>query len=207
MKIFVIVTASMFSDCDVRKQEYTHAILRLREELQKFPVLDYEMIIVENNGYRPTFFDDFGCKVLYTNNNSLPTGNKGIKELQDVKDCIQILGIQPDDFVVKITGRYVVDYDSEFIRTLDRIRETEIECIIRYGSFMKPADYQMEDCITGLIGMKSKYIFKIKLPDGNNPIEWDWARATYLIDPKKIHQVTKLGLSMRPSLDKETYFL
>jgi hypothetical protein len=105
---------------------------------------------------RRTFLDLLGYDVVYTNNNNINTRNYGIKELCDVNYCINEYDINDDDFVVKMTGRYILNVDSEFMTVLKNIHDTTYECVFRYGSYSNPVNYKMDDCITGLICMKCK---------------------------------------------------
>jgi hypothetical protein len=203
--IYFIVTCSLYDECHIRKTQYTNAIRQLQIVTANIPNL--QIIVVENNGNRPTMLDKFGCDVLYTNNNQMPTRNKGNKELKDVRDCMNAYHIQDDDFVVKMTGRYILTDSSEFIEKLKHLDPCD-ECIIKYGSYLNPANEKMEDCITGLIGMRAKYIQHIQWstePEYNGCIEWDWARATYLIPDENIYKVGSLGIYICPG--NNTYFL
>lgn len=199
--IYVLVTCCLYNDCDIRKSQYSRAIQTLNHVTADIPNL--KIIVIENNGKRRTMLHDLGCDVFYTNNNQLPTRNKGNKELKDVRDCIEAYHIQDDDFVVKLTGRYVLAHSSEFIDKLKHL--DHYECIIKYGSYLKPGDEKMEDCITGLIGMSAKYIKHIKYCKNKGCIEWEWARATYLIPNEKIYKVGSLGIYICPQ--SNTYFL
>jgi len=158
---------------------------------------DSKVILIENNGKRKTFLDLYkGCDVFYTNNNMIQTKNKGLKELKDIKDCIEHYAIQEQDFVVKLSGRYRIMDPSPFIDALKYLEG--IDCILRYGSFNIPSDTKVKDCITGLIGMRCKYVKLIEEPRENDPVEWKWALVTYQIPDERILALTSLGLYMRP---------
>jgi hypothetical protein len=191
--IYFIVTTSINND-PVRKLQYIQAISKLKTLLVH--IKDYKIIIVENNGLRQTYLDTLGCNVHYTTNNLLPI-EKGNKELCDILSCIDAYNIQDNDFIVKMTGRYYLNNNSEFIKKVNELTDTNYDCIIRYGSFNSPVNYQMEDCITGLIGMRSSYIKQIELLR-EGCIEWNWAKVTNLIDNSKICLVNKLGINICP---------
>jgi hypothetical protein len=178
-----------------RTQEYAEGIEAVLNISKYVP--NSKVILIENNGSRKTFLDLYrGCKVFYTNNNNLKTKNKGIKELTDVKECIQHFGIQDDDFVVKVSGRYQIMDKSPFF---ERLRDLSVVyCILRYGSFNVPSDTRVKDCITGLIGMRAKNVKEIEEPHENDPVEWKWALATYSMDETKVVIMKNLGLYMRP---------
>jgi hypothetical protein len=163
-------------ECPVREREYYTAYAALECAIQKYNIQDTKIIFVENNGKRETYLDELGCDVFYTNNNSLPVKNKGYKEIRDVLDCIAAYNIQDTDFVVKLTGRYIVERDSPFMAALQ-------------------AEPQ-RDCISGLIGMKCAYVKRIELPIKYECAEWKWAGVTYLIDEERIINLSRLGLFM-----------
>ena len=145
-----------------------------------------------------------GYDVYYTRNNFINTRNKGIKELQDIFDCIDKYDIRDDDFIIKLTGRYILDTDSEFMEHVKDLHSSNKDCILKFGGFYDPKDYQMEDCITGVIGMRCRFVKQIALPTYEENVEWKWAAATYLIDDDKIQKVNKLGISICPGCN--TYF-
>lgn len=196
--IYFIATACIFNDNPIRDQQYIKGINLLKNAITINNINNYKIIIVENNGIRKTFLDELDCEVFYTNNNSLHTSNKGYKELQDVLDCIDKYNITNDDFIVKITARYFLHFDSEFIISLKDIDKKNYDCIIKYGWYGGPVDYKTNDCITALIGMRSYYIKQIEKPNENECVEWKWAKVTYLMDDDKIYKVNKLGIDIAP---------
>ena len=161
--------------------------------------IDCKVIIIENNGHKNTFLNNYTYDVFYTNNNYLNTNNKGFKELKDIIDCINYFKIDDEDFIVKITGRYLLHDNSEFIQ---KLKENNYDCIIKYGSYLNPVNYKMNDCITGLIGMKSKYIKDIEFPSENECVEWKWAEITQKINNEKICIVNNLGINICPGSNK-----
>jgi len=203
--IYFLVTTSIYNDCLVRKERYLNALRILKEIIETKCIQPSKIIIIENNGKRPTYFDDQGCEVYYTNNNSLPVKNIGHKELSDVLDCLKHYNIQDDDFVVKITGRYIIDEDSEFIKALMEIDTKGYDCIVRYGPFFKPVNFKVADCITGLIGMRCRFMKQIEKPTDEEWVEWKWGRATYLIDDSKIYVPKMLGVYICP--ENKHYFM
>jgi hypothetical protein len=201
--LYFIVTAYVNSN-PLRQEQYINAINKLKEVLCNNNFVDYEIIIVENNGQRETYLDTLGCKVHYTNNNWISINNNGVKEIKDVWSCIDAYNIQDNDFIVKMTGRYLLNDDSQFIAEVQKLNDTRYDCIIRYGSFNGPVNYQMEDCITGLIGMRSSYIKQIELLR-EGCIEWNWAKVTYKMEKDKICILDTLGINICPG--SNTYFL
>jgi hypothetical protein len=188
--LYFILTACVMDDSPMREQQYFAAFTALQCYLVTNSFTDYRIIIVEGNGQRETYLDELGCDVLYTTNNSLPTQNKGYKELSDVLAVISTYKIQNDDFVVKMTGRYVVGGDSPFMAAL----KGGFDCIIKYTAYLTPINHRTGDCMSGLIGMRAKYIRQIELPTENEAAEWKWAKVTYLIDEARILNLPVLGI-------------
>ena len=180
---------------EYRIQEYAQGIETVLNISKHIP--NSNVILIENNGPRKTFLDLYkGCKVFYTNNNTIQTKNKGIKELKDIKDCIEYFKLKDDDFLVKVSGRYQIMDKSPFIEKLRDL--SGIDCILRYGSFNKPSDTRVKDCITGLIGMRCKFVKEIEEPHENDPVEWKWAWVTYSMEEANVIAMKSLGLYMRP---------
>ena len=194
---FILTTCINDLNDPIRKEQYTRGINSVLSYIKNMK--NCRVIIVENNGKRPTYLDNFGVDVLYTKNNSL--GNeKGTTELLDVLDCIKTFNISDEDFVVKMTGRYYLNTSSQFMDEIVKL-DSSTECIIHYGSHLKSND--INDCITGLIGMRSKYIQKITR--GINPIEHSWAKTSHEIPPSKVRVLKTLGIYICPASNE--YYL
>jgi hypothetical protein len=203
--IFILITVCLIKqDYEIRKQQYINGISKAKEYLSKIP--DIKICIIENNGKRETFLDMFDIEVLYTNNNSLHTNNKGIKELQDVKDAIDYFKIQESDFIVKLTGRYILQENSEFLQQLTKFNPDKTDCIIRFGTLQQyNTCHKVAMCASFLIGMKCKYVKQIGVPAENESVERRWAIATFSIDLSRIVCMEKLGILVCPG--HNTYFL
>lgn len=196
--IYFIITCSLIEqDYEIRKEQYINGISALLK-LTKIPC---KFVIVENNGRRETFLDNFGLDVLYTNNNAIQTNNKGIKELKDVWDCIKYFNIQDEDLIVKVTGRYILQENSDFISALSE----DIDCIMKYGNCSYTVKHKVPECLTVLVAMKTKYVKKIKIPHETECVEWCWARASFEIPDNRIMFMEKLGILVCPGTN--IYFL
>jgi hypothetical protein len=208
--IYFLVTTCLYNDCLIRKNQYINGITKLKKVIKDLSIENYKIIIIENNGLRPTFLDSFiennKCMVYYTNNNiRIHSGNKGIKELKDLHDCIKEYNIQDDDFIVKLTGRYVLHDNSEFMRVVKNLPNEPYYCIIRYGNYTVPLPYKVKDSITGLIGMTCYYVKQIPYPPNEYvSVEWKWAETSYLIDDFYIYSVNTLGIDICPA--SNTYY-
>ena len=196
--IYFIITTSIFNDCDIRKNQYIKGINKLKKIIQDLIFENYKIIVVENNGKRDTILNMLDCEVHYTENNFKKTANKGLKELQDILDCIDKYKINDTDFIVKMTGRYTLDDDSEFMNIIKNIHNSKYDCVIKYGPYFNPVNYRMNDCITGLIGMSCLYVKQIEKPNENECVEWKWSKVTNLIDDNKIYLVNNLGINICP---------
>lgn len=196
--IYFIVTTSIYNNCSIRKNQYIKGINKLKNVIQDLNFENYKIIIVENSGNRDSFLNMLDCEVYYTENNFIQTRNKGIKELQDILDCIDKYNINDTDFIVKMTGRYILDDNSEFMNVIKNIHNTNYDCVIKYGSYLKPVNYKMNDCVTGLIGMSCLYVKQIEKPNENECVEWKWCKVANLIDDKNIYLVNILGINICP---------
>ena len=202
--IYVLITVCLIKqDYEIRKQQYINGISKAKEYFSKIP--DIKLCIIENNGKRKTFLDDFGIDILYTTNNSLPTRNKGIKELQDVKDAIEFFKINESDFIVKLTGRYILQENSEFLQELTKFNPDITDCIIKFGNCSYTVFHKVPECLTVLIGMKCKYVKQISVPAENESVEHRWAIATFHIVLNRIVCMKKMGILVCPG--HNNYFL
>jgi len=193
--IFIIITTSLISHLfEERKTQYIHAISKIMKNTNKIP--NSKCIIVENNGYRETFLNDIGIDVLYTTTNMLDL-DKGTKETYDILACIRQLEMRESDFIVKITGRYILEDTCPFLEELKNI--DHIDAIVRYDSFMNPASkVKTNDCITGLIGIRVKHFLKMEIPLQHEVIEWKWAQVCNTIPDERIRKMDRLGISICP---------
>jgi hypothetical protein len=197
--IYIIVTTCLLEqDKDKREIEYKIGIRQLKKVIHYHP--NVQVIIVENNGPRKTFLDDLGFEVFYTINNRLNTTNKGIKELYDICQCIEKYNIGDEDFIVKLTGRYVLTDNSPFMNIVLSQKIDQFDSILRYGSFMDASGVISDpnDCITGLIGMRCKYVKQIEPDYDDSPIELKWADMSYRLDQSRVLSLDQLGIYICP---------
>lgn len=202
--LYILVTTSIYNSCEIRKSQYINCITKIKEVFEQLQNdIPNKIIVIENNGPRKTYLDDLGCDVYYTNNNFINTQNKGIKEIVDIFYTIKKYNIQDDDFIVKITGRYLLMDNSPFIESLKKNINLS-DCIIKYSSYIKPDIYDKNDSVTGLIGMRTKYVKMIEYPRNNECIEWKWAKSSHNIEENRIISIDKLGINICPG--SNTYF-
>lgn len=200
--IYFLVTATLYTDCPIRDEQYKNGIRALKDAIQTLQIQNYRIVIIENNGIRDTFLNHLDCDVYYSYNNIfLTTGNKGYKELQDIFDCIEGYQMDDTDFIVKMTGRYILHESSEFMNAVKQLQDTHYECVIRYGSYSNPVNYKTNDCITGLIGMSCRHIKRIRISEEHECVEWLWAEVACRIPEEKVHIVSQLGIDICPTSD------
>lgn len=210
MAVWIIITCCLIdTNKETRQKEYIAGISQI---LKVFKNRKYKVVIVENNSrlekkvsfVHRTFLDKFRVPVLYTTNNRLLsyTKNYGIMEMTDIIDCINYFGIQDDDFIVKITGRYVLEDNCEFFKIVDNLDTRPYSAVLRFSQFDEPISLvKTSNCTTGLIGLKCKYVKQIELPelnDNETSIEMKWASVISKIDDSEICFLTKLGIYIRP---------
>jgi hypothetical protein len=196
--IYLLITTSLIErNFEERKRRYLNGITTA---LRRFKDLNCKIIIIENNGRRPTFLDTLGVDVFYTNNNQLQTPNNGNKELTDLQDCIRQYQIQDEDFIIKLSGRYIIQEQSEFMDALIEHRDTKA-AIVQYGSFNAIQYERIRDCVTGLIGMQCRYMKQIQFAQPFGCIEWNWADAALSIPESNVHRLRSLGLAICPGID------
>jgi len=220
MRVWVIITSSLINlpikgrDYETRKKEYILGISKIIEAFK-----GYNTVIVENNSLlenkpklrflqHKTFLDNFGVPVIYTRTNQLATKNYGTKELLDIFECIKRCNIQDDDFIVKITGRYILSETSNFVNEVKLLDKTNYDVIVRYNCYR---DYQVEDvnyrnCVSGLIGLRCKYVKQIEMPDEDAFVEEKWTNVISKIEESKICVLEILGIHIRPA-GEEYHFL
>lgn len=199
-KWILITTCLLANDFDIRKKQYIRGITSVLNRCGGLKS-GYNICIIENTGLKTSFLDDFNIPVLYTTNNSIPTTNKGLKELHDIFDAIKYFEINDNDFIVKITGRYYLDPKNNFFDELDGFTG---DALVRFGSYKNlPSTKKINDCITGLIGIKCKYVKTIKIPTEYECVEWDWAMKA--CELSNVHILSRLGIWICPGSNR--YFL
>jgi hypothetical protein len=156
--IYIIITTSINNKVGVRnnihrQNRYIECINHLLQIINND--LDIKPIIVENNGVRQTFLDNFKCDVCYTHNNIIDYNHKGENELLDIKEVIHQYNIKDDDIIIKLTGRYKL-LNLNFINLVKNN-------INNYDAFVKffnvcTLKYMFDDCVLGLFAIKCKYL-------------------------------------------------
>lgn len=158
--IYLILTASIRNrfgaiDDARRKERYLSAI---KGTLSHLPTC-ITPIIVENNGKRETYLDHFvhgdkPVRVVYTSNNETPYKNKATNEMADIKDAIRECGIQTNDMIIKLTGRYRM-VSSDFFT--DVIKHEKIDAFVKFYNVVTMKQ-EYGDCVVGCFAMRTIFI-------------------------------------------------
>ena len=155
--IYLIITTCLNNkygkkDLEHRKRTYIRSISKALEFCKQ---LHIKPIIVENNGLRETYLNQFArqCDVVYTENNSVITKDKAQNELLDIKEIIKKYNIQDDDKIIKLTGRYTL-LNADFFNL---VCTTNFDAYVKFFNIclMK---YCINDCALGLYAIKAKFL-------------------------------------------------
>jgi hypothetical protein len=196
--IYLIITASInnkfgTSVYEQRKQRYIDAITDTLKHLPN----SITPLIVENNGARETFLDNFThngqqVRVIYTNNNQLNFKSKGVNEFLDIKEVIDSVDIQYEDIIIKLTGRYRVLSPKFF--------EEIIENQTKYDAFVKffgtcSLKYEHYDCILGMYAIRAMFLklFNPKTIENYTSAEIGFARYVRLCGAR-LREIEELDL-------------
>jgi hypothetical protein len=180
--IYLIITTSInnrygVQDQTERQERYLYAIT---ETLKNLPN-EIKPIIVENNGKRATYLDNFyhhhrqHVKVFYTNNNKLEYRSKGVNEMLDIKEIIEKYGIEDDDIIIKLTGRYRA-LSSTFFKEIIK-NEKKFDVFVKFYGVCS-LQFEEYDCVLGCYAMRANLIriFNHLSFDNNKPAETIFAR-------------------------------
>lgn len=187
---------------DKRQLQYERGIgrLKMQAELADLP-LPYQIVVVENNGPRKTFLDDLGVTVLYTEGNAAEQ-EKGVKELDDILSAVDHFQMSDADLVVKMTGRYFLDDDhgglAPFMATLRDMDVDRTRAVVKFGTYARPVNRRVLDCVTGLILVPVAVLRHIDR--SIVPIAPSWARSVLSLPEDEVIAVQgKMGIHIAPA--------
>ncbi len=196
--IYLIITTSIanrfgLKDPSERKARYLYAI---SETLKCLPD-SICPIIVENNGQRETYLDNFThcgkpVSVIYTTNNTLNFRNKGANELIDIKEVIMRVGISDEDMIIKLTGRYRVISSAFFDEIV--VEYNTYDAFIKFFGICS-GRFDNNDCVLGLYALRSKYykLYNHLSIDNYKSAEIAFARYAHL-SGARIKEIKKLDM-------------
>jgi len=159
--LYLIITTSLYdktnqSRYEERQSTYIDSITNVLQLLNNNTLI--KPIIVENNGLRETYLDNFkqytNCDIVYTYHNNFNYPHKGVNELQDIKYIIDLYNIKDDDIVIKLTGRYKV-LSVDFFNTI--LNNTDYEAFIKFFNVCTQK-YETYNSALGFFAIKCKYI-------------------------------------------------
>jgi hypothetical protein len=103
-----------------------------------------------------------------------------------------------------MTGRYILDKESPFLKIVDNLENNPYTAIVRFNQYDKdPSLVKSKDCITGLIGMKCEYVKKIEVPPIDNiliSVEMKWVEVINELNDSEICFLDKLGIYIKPKM-------
>ena len=160
--IYLIITTSInnrygVQDANDRRDRYLYAI---SETLKVLPE-SIKPIIVENNGERSTYLDNFitntlgKVPVVYTDNNKIQFKSKGANEILDIKTVIEKYNISDDDIIIKLTGRYRIISSHFFEEVINN--QTNYDAFVKFFGTCS-LQFEKYDCILGCYAIQAKYI-------------------------------------------------
>lgn len=92
---------------EFRKQQYIHSFKVLKE----FGYQDFYVIeAIKKNG--PTFLEEYANNVFYATVNNPLLRNNGINEAKTLLEGCAYFNFDPDDIIVKLTGRHALISDN-----------------------------------------------------------------------------------------------
>ena len=156
--IYLILTASLltkrFTMNPRREEEYLSAITQTLSYLPS----TIQPIIVENNGQRSTCLDQFThhnkkVPVVYTDHNQLSFKSKGINELLDLHTVIDHYGIQANDMIIKLTGRYRVTSPLFF----DEVIKDQYDAFVKFYDVCNLV-WDKTDCVLGCYAIRAFFL-------------------------------------------------
>lgn len=190
--IYLIITASIISQYDAdyaqRAQSYVDCIQQAIDVISGRA----KIVVVENNGLRPTVLDGLKCDVFYTDSNSIRYAHKGVNELIDIHHVINKYDIQDEDMIIKLTGRYFM-LDSVILDEV--ISKPDSDAFIKFFN-VATCQYMARDCVLGLFAIRCKYLRRFHY-DTSLYLSPEVEFATYVrnvIPSDKIEHVNDLQL-------------
>jgi hypothetical protein len=154
--IYLILTASLHNQVPsmVTEDRLTRYRYAITESLHHIPP-GIQPIIVENTGHG-ALLEGFSCHgepipVVGTENGSLDMRNKGVNEWLDIQAVIERVGVQDNDIVVKLTGRYRL-LTPRFLEEIERTKE-ERDAWFRFMNVCTGEETPC-DCVLGCYGAR-----------------------------------------------------
>lgn len=122
-----------------RKKQYIRGLSLLRDH-------GCDAYLVESIASGPTFLDEYCNHVCYTHSNNASLVNYGINEAVSLNIGLQRFNFDPEDMIIKLTGRYPLESD-EFIRLVEKNLDADVIARV----------WNEDDVCTGLFAIRLKY--------------------------------------------------
>lgn len=109
-QIYIVLTTALVpANYELRKQQYLESLMLLKKHGYPNP---YIIEAVSKRG--PTFFDDYSTNVFYATINNPAAKYQGTNECKTLLEGLHHLNFDPDDMIIKLTGRYQMVSDEFF---------------------------------------------------------------------------------------------
>lgn len=168
----VVCTAALIDDnYQEREKQYTRSLTSLRR-------LGLDPYVVESCKQGPTFLNKYSNHVIYTQSNDASIKNKGVNEAVSLIIALKQWNFDPEDIIVKITGRYAV-LTNDFFKLIEQNPDADI--------FVRA--FSDHDIYSGLFAMRYKYFMEV-LENidfdimANRPIAFEHIFGNYVNDVK-----------------------
>jgi hypothetical protein len=150
--IKVLYTAAIIpQEFEYRK----HCYIRNLQLLKQYGC---DVYVVESCQSGPTFLDDFCDHVCYTKSND-PSSLTSYNEATSMKIGLQQFNFDPDEMIIKVTGRYVLEKD-DFISLVKNNLDADV--IARKWDDKQFADGRIQhDAYTGCFDIKVKCLHDV----------------------------------------------
>lgn len=179
-----------------RKEEYIQATRNFIRVISDY--MDGEIRVIESTGnYIPSFFEEFVLpeNIVYTKTNNPNLRNKGVNEFVSIKqglvDFFTNGLIDPNECVIKVTGRYQLS-DNNFVQeAIQLIEKDKTHDVVAYHH----PDGQI---FTGCMAARAKHLLEFANAVDYESIEKYMINieqvCAYWATAQRTHFVNKLGV-------------
>ena len=151
--IRVVCTAALSdSYFEFRKKQYVESF----EFLNKLGYKDFFIVESLKRG-GPTFLESYSKNVFYATVNDSSLKNHGINEAKTLLECCEHFNFQPDDIVIKLTGRHRVTSDY-FLKIVENNQDFDAWVKVNSDGNVFTVGYKVGDYIKS---KKNNNLFKV----------------------------------------------
>ena len=117
----LLLTAAITdSHFEFRKEQYIKSL-----EILKHYGYENPYIVEALKKSPPTFLDTYSINVFYASSNNPLLKNHGINEAKTLLEALDYFNFAPDDMIIKLTGRHLLQSDS-FLKYVERNSEYDL---------------------------------------------------------------------------------